>query len=222
MRTGKCSQTIGPWTHARRCCRLELTDISFCFCRCFLLPSCSCSWPFLLSLLALWRTATPRNVQLPRLEEAPSSHSNSMAVKDGTGLRATACRSLKLQLAIFLLLPLLTPQNVQLPRLQKSAFATLQHHGSEGRNGPPGDGLYCLTSPSEATRNKLSFGICRCFLLPSSSCSWPSLPSLLALAAWWPRLETFSCQGSKKAPSPHSNSVAVKGGTGLRATTCTA
>ena len=104
------------------------------------LPSCSCCL-----------TATPRNVQLPRLEKAPSSASG----------RRPVCCSLKLQLAIFLLLPLLTPQNVQLPRLQKSAFATFKHHGREGRNGPPGDGLY--------------FCFCRCFLLPSCSCSWPFL-----------------------------------------------
>ena len=33
------------------------------------------------------------------------------------------------------------PQNVRRPRLEKSAFATFKQHGSEGRNGPPGNGL---------------------------------------------------------------------------------
>ena len=57
---------------------------------------------------------------------------------------------------------------------------------------------------------------------------WPVLPnvafllSLLALAAWRPSLGPFSCQGSKKAASPHSSSMAVKDGTGPRATACTA
>jgi len=49
--------------------------------------------------------------------------------------------------------PAAKPRNIQLPRLEKSGFATLKQHGSEGRNGLPGDGLYCLTSLSEATRN---------------------------------------------------------------------
>ena len=37
-----------------------------------------------------------------------------------------------------------------------------------------------------------------------------------------PSLETSSCQGSKRAPSPHSNSMAVKDETGLWATACSA
>ena len=54
-------------------------------------------------------------------------------------------------------------------------------------------------------------------LAPGPSCS----PFLLC-AAWRPSLKPFSCQGSKKAASPHSNSMAVKDGTGPRATACTA
>ena len=37
-----------------------------------------------------------------------------------------------------------------------------------------------------------------------------------------PSLETSSCQGSKRVASPHSNSMAVKDGTGFRATAFTA
>ena len=112
-----------------------------------------------------------------------------------------------------------TPRNVQLPRFEKSSFATLKQHGSEGQDEPPGDGLYCLTSLSEAVlklqKNSYLFAF-------AAACSWPFLPSLLALAAWRPRLETFSCQGSKKAALPHSNSMAVRDRTGLRVTACTA
>ena len=53
-------------------------------------------------------------------------------------------------------------------------------------------------------------------LAPGPSCS----PFLLC-AAWRPSLKPFSCQGSKKAASPHSNSMAVKDGTGPRATAFT-
>ena len=149
-----------------------------------------------------------RNPRAPRLEKSAfatfKQHgSEGRNRPPGDGLYCPM--SLYKKLAIFLLLPLLspaflllllallalpscsccltaTPRNVQLPRFEKSSFATLKQHGSEGQDGPPGDGLYCRFLKLQETSYLFAFAAAF-FLLPSCSCSWPFLLSLLALAA---------------------------------------